>query len=84
MCSLPPDKRKTISHTVPTRPPVSDGLPFVNTGVDFAGPLYVWKGKQVSEQVKAYVCLFTCAATRAVHLELTPDLSADMFIVAFR
>ena len=56
----------------------------MNTGVDFAGPLYVWKGKQVSEQVKAYVCFFTCAATRAVHLELRPDLSADMFLLAFR
>ena len=36
------------------------------------------------EQIKAYVCLFTCAATRAVHLELTPDLSAATFLLAFR
>lgn len=62
---------------------VSDGPPFVNTGVDFAGPLYVQNRTQ-GEQVKAYyVCLFTCAATRAVHLELTLDLSAATFLLAF-
>ena len=30
------------------------------------------------------MCLFTCAATRAVHLELKPDLSAATFLLAFR
>ena len=35
---------------------VSDGPPFVNTGVDFAGPLYVQNGTQ-GEQIKAY-CAF--------------------------
>ena len=59
---------------------VSDGLPFVNTGVDFAGPLYVQNESQ-GDQFKAYVCLFTCASTRAVHLELTPDLSAATFLL---
>ena len=59
---------------------VNDGPPFINTGVDFAGPLYVWKERQVGKQVKAYICLFTCAATRAV----TFDLSAEMFLLAFR
>ena len=29
------------------------------------------------------MCLFTCAATRAVYLELTPDLNAEMFLLAF-
>jgi hypothetical protein len=33
---------------------------------------------------KCYVCLFTCAVTRAVHLELVPDLSARSFLLAFR
>lgn len=62
---------------------VSDGPPFVNTGVDFAGPLYV-QNESTGDQCKAYVCLFTCAATRAVHLELTLDLSAATFLLAFR
>ena len=29
---------------------------------------------------KCYIALFTCANTRAIHLELTPDLSANSFI----
>ena len=52
-----------------------------HTGIDFAGPLYV-KGN--NQPGKAYVCLFTCSSTRAVHLELTPDLSVSSFLMLFR
>ena len=31
---------------------------------------------------KVYIALLTCAATRAVHLELVPNLSAESFIRA--
>ena len=31
-----------------------------------------------------YICLFTCASTRAIHLELTPSLSVESFLRAFR
>lgn len=33
---------------------------------------------------KAYICLFTCASTRAVHLEVVPNLSVESFLQAFR
>ncbi len=33
---------------------------------------------------KCYACLFTCAVTRAIDLELVPDLSARSFLLAFR
>ena len=29
---------------------------------------------------KCYIALFTCASTRAIHLELTPDLTSPAFI----
>ena len=60
---------------------VSDGPPFLHTGIDFAGPLYI---NLNSQHQKTYVCLFTCASTRAIHLELTADLSAVSFLQAFR
>ena len=61
---------------------VDDSPPFTNTGVDFAGPLYVTCDSKTN--VKCYCCLFTCASTRAIHLELTRDLSALSFLHAFR
>lgn len=63
---------------------VSDDPPFTYTGVDFAGPLYTKEKGSNAENSKAYVCLFTCASTRAVHLELTSRLSTEAFLMAFR
>ena len=59
---------------------VSEALPFTVMGVDFAGPLLCadTHGK------KLYICLFTCAVTRAVHLELTESLATSDFMLALR
>ena len=46
---------------------IAEGLPFQYTGVDFSGPLLV-KGNPMTRMV--YICLFTCAVIRAVHLEI--------------
>ena len=59
---------------------------FQSTGVDFAGPLFV---KSIylpdrNQLYKAHMCLFTCATSRAVHLELVPDLEAQTFIRALK
>ena len=70
-------KMLTISCTSDSMLPVfkaelSD--PFAVTGVDFAGPMYYKIRK--STTAKAYIALFTCASTRAVHLKLCRDLPA--------
>lgn len=57
--------------------------PFCYTGVDFAGPLYV-KQSVISESRKVWLCLYTCCATRAVHLDLVPNLSALAFLRSFK
>lgn len=62
---------------------VSEDPPFSNTGLDFAGPLYVYD-KGGPAKSKVYVCLFTCASTRGVHLELTRKLDVDNFLLALR
>ena len=51
--------------------------PFSNTGVDFAGPLYV-KDKS-GKMNKMYVALFSCCVTRAVNLQIVPELSTETF-----
>ena len=56
---------------------VSDSLPFVHIGTDFAGPLYLKEGSSVK---KAYVCVFTCASLRMVHLEVTNDVTTEEFL----
>jgi hypothetical protein len=60
---------------------VSDEPPFTNTGLDFAGPLLVRDGEKTE---KSYICLYTCASTRAIHLELRNNLSTDTFLQSFR
>jgi transposase InsO family protein len=70
----------------PASPPLTslrlqESRPFAVTGVDFTGELYVRNSKNES---KVYICLFTCAATRAVHLEVVSDLSVGTFLLAVR
>lgn len=71
--------------TAPTAPLPADRVrrchPFEVVGVDFAGPLYV-KTKQGSS--KSYLALFTCAETRAIHLDLVLDLTTDSSFLAFQ
>ena len=51
--------------------------PFEVTGEDFAGPFRYKDGKK--EEEKCYVIIFTCASSRAVHLEVARTQSADEF-----
>ena len=62
---------------------VSDDPPFSHTGVDFVGPLYVRSPDESTSSMKIYICLFTCASTQAVHLELVVDLNVSSFLLAF-
>lgn len=55
--------------------------PFQAVGVDFASPLTLKRRARAYQ--KAYIILFTCAVTRAIHLELSEDMSAHKFIQAF-
>ena len=59
---------------------VTRSSPFTVTGLDFCGPVFCadFPGKSF------YICLFTCAVTRAVHLEMTDSLSKEDFLLAFR
>ena len=60
---------------------LQDTTPFTVTGVDFTGALYV---RSNSTESKVYVCLFTCASSRALHLEVVTSLTEDCFLQAFR
>ena len=55
---------------------------FQDTGLDFAGP-FLCKGHGRSS-IKAYLAIFVCFASRAVHLEAVSDLSTPACIAALR
>lgn len=63
---------------------VTEGAAFQFTGIDFAGPLIVKSRFPNDTNVKRYICLFTCAVVRAVHLEVVEDLSTPAFLRSFR
>ncbi|XP_023248122.1 uncharacterized protein LOC111643960 [Copidosoma floridanum] len=57
---------------------------FLRTGVDYAGPFPVRLAKHRGKGTfKGYVAVFICMVTRAVHLEVVEDYTADSFIAAF-
>ncbi|XP_011884052.1 PREDICTED: uncharacterized protein LOC105571188 [Vollenhovia emeryi] len=59
--------------------------PFHHCGIDYAGPLLIREGKRRNARhSKAYVAVFVCFATKAVHIELVSDLTSDAFIAALK
>ncbi len=60
---------------------VSEAHPFIHTGLDYMGPLQI---KTSDGAKKVWICLFTCLVTRAVHLELVLDMSAEEFLLGFK
>ena len=73
----------TKDRATPLGAPVTGQLPrervtpsraFDSVGVDFSVAIHL------SEEKKAYIVLFTCGITRALHLELVQDMSTPEFI----
>ena len=55
--------------------------PFTYVGVDIFGPFLV---KNRRTETNRYGAIFTCLTTRAIHVEMTYDLTTDAFIQALR
>ncbi|XP_024878113.1 uncharacterized protein LOC112458609, partial [Temnothorax curvispinosus] len=60
--------------------------PFTTAGVDYAGPLQVRESRRRGRIhiSKAWIAVFTCFATKAVHIELVTELTTESFLAALR
>ena len=81
--------RRQRARTIAKPPPlplpaerVQWECPFSTVGVDHAGHFYA--RDTYGNRSKLYICLFVCATTRAVHLEVVDNLSATSFILCLR
>ena len=62
---------------------VQTTYPFFHTGVDFCGPMLIKSGGvRSTKTIKAYIALFVCMATKAIHVEVVSDLSSNAFVAA--
>lgn len=52
--------------------------PFAKSAVDYAGPFSIKLSR--NKTGKAYLCVFVCFVTKAVHLETVSDLSTTAFL----
>ena len=55
--------------------------PFTYSAVDYFGPFYI---KERKSELKRWGVLFTCLASRAIHIETSNTMTTDSFINAYR
>ena len=57
-------------------------IPFQVIGVDFAGPIYY--RQTAKSEGNSYIMLYTCSLTRALYLEVLPDMTCEEFLGSFK
>ena len=63
---------------------VNEAPPFTHTGIDFAGSIHIRMSCTDGCTSKVWICLYTCCATRAVHLDVVPNLYSSTFSRCFK
>ena len=71
------------TYRMPLMPPfpverISVSAPFIYTGVDYLGPIYM---KVIQ---KVWVCLYICLVTIAIYLEMMYHITTQQFLLSFR
>ena len=77
---------RAMPYAYPRMPPLprerlNAETPFAVCGVDYSGPHHVKQGRS---HIKVWIALFTCMVSRAIHLEIVPNLTAETFLEALR
>ncbi|XP_055314000.1 uncharacterized protein LOC129575097 [Sitodiplosis mosellana] len=75
---------RQLMGSLPSHRVNDQSRPFSATIIDYAGPYDIRTSRgRGQKSYKGYVAVFTCMATKAVHLELAGDLSTQTFLHAF-
>ncbi|XP_036345737.1 uncharacterized protein LOC118754980 [Rhagoletis pomonella] len=79
-------KPKLLQHMMGNLPVerLTPSRPFARCGIDFCGPFNVYLRIIGKAPYKAYVAIFVCFATKAVHIEVVSDLSTDAFLASLK
>lgn len=79
-----PRMTQQIMGTLP-RDRLHPAFPFAVVGVDFCGPFKVHSVRRRGAiPSKAYLCIFICFCTHAIHIEICMNLTTDSFIGALK
>lgn len=63
---------------------VQQNRPFLHVGTDYGSPFLVKESHRRKALIhKVYIALFVCMTTKAVHLEIVSNLSAEAFRASF-
>ncbi|KAK9301926.1 hypothetical protein QLX08_005923 [Tetragonisca angustula] len=62
---------------------VIEAPPFTNVSIDYCGPFFV-KERKVRNRSRIKVYVLVCLAMKAVHLELTSDLTTEAFLASLK
>lgn len=80
----PQTMQQQMAHLPAVRVTMAD-KPFTNTAVDYTGAILVkFSNGRGAKSQKAYISIFVCMATKAIHIEAVGDMTAAAFIAAFR
>lgn len=64
---------------------VTPARPFIKTGIDYAGPIFVRTSRgRGHKSIKAFIAIFVCLCSKAIHLEIVSDYTTDAFLAALR
>ncbi|KAJ8978096.1 hypothetical protein NQ317_018962, partial [Molorchus minor] len=75
----------SVKDKKPYQCPMGDLPPESNVGCDYIGPFLIKDRKSRKPSLsKAWICIFVCMVTKAIHLELVTDLSTANFIACFK
>lgn len=62
---------------------VTPARAFLSIGIDYGGPVTLKIHNMRSiRHIKAYICIFTCMVTKAVHIKVVTDLTTEAFLAA--